>query len=185
MESLDNLEPYDDFEDWSDDVDLFMDAMAHPPAMADALWELVKLKMKKGAPKDPEPTSKSIFDKPWTKEPEGLTPTQSWLHWMNENALRVEMGISLLAHPKHTYSKIGGLTNSDSEYSYNPEDELDDLIQYSKEVESNLTKNPKYDQDSLPNLVIYAKPQGQTVRLEETRPQPLKVSILQLADLPF
>ena len=31
MESLDNLEPYDDFEDWSDDVDLFMDAMAHPP----------------------------------------------------------------------------------------------------------------------------------------------------------
>ena len=104
---------------------------------------------------------------------------------MNENALRVEMGISLLAHPKHTYSKIGGLTNSDSEYSYNPEDELDDLIQYSKEVESNLTKNPKYDQDSLPNLVIYAKPQGQTVRLEETRPQPLKVSILQLADLPF
>ena len=44
MESLDNLEPYDDFEDWSDDVDLFMDAMAHPPQMADALWEFVKLK---------------------------------------------------------------------------------------------------------------------------------------------
>ena len=145
MESLDNLEPYDDFEDWSDDVDLFMDAMAHPPAMADALWELVKLKMKKGAPKDPEPTSKSIFDKPWTKEPEGPTPTQSWLHWMNENALRVEMGISLLAHPKHKYFKIGGLTDSDSEYSYNSEDELDDLIQYSKEVESNPTKNPKSD----------------------------------------
>jgi len=47
---------------------------------------------------------------------------------MNENALRVEMGISLLAYPKHTYSKIGGLTDSDSEYSYDPEDELDDLI---------------------------------------------------------
>ena len=31
------------------------------------------------------------LDKPWVKEPEGLTPTQSWLHWMNENALRVEM----------------------------------------------------------------------------------------------
>ena len=29
MESLDNLEPYDDLEDWSDNVDLFMDAMSH------------------------------------------------------------------------------------------------------------------------------------------------------------
>ena len=57
MESLDNFEPYDDLEDWSDDVDLFMDAMAHPPHMADALWELVKLKMKKGAPKILEKSS--------------------------------------------------------------------------------------------------------------------------------
>ena len=47
---------------------------------------------------------------------------------MNENALRVEMGIPLLAHPKHTYSKIGGLTDFESEYSSNLEDELDDLI---------------------------------------------------------
>ena len=46
------------------------------------------------------------------------------------------MGIPLLTHPKHTYSKIGSLTDSDSEYSYNPEDELDGLIQYRKEVES-------------------------------------------------
>ena len=37
MESLDNLEPLDDLEDWSDNIDLFMDAMAHPPQMADAL----------------------------------------------------------------------------------------------------------------------------------------------------
>ena len=79
---------------------------------------------------------------------------------MNDSALRVEIGIPLLAHPKHTYSKIGGLTDSDSEYSYNPEDELDDLIQYSKEVESNSTKNSKSDQDFLPNLVIYTTPQG-------------------------
>ena len=64
---------------------------------------------------------------------------------MNENALHVEMGIPLLAHPKHTYSKIGGLTDSDSEYSSNPEDELDDLIQYSKQVESNSAKNSKSD----------------------------------------
>ena len=101
--------------------------------------------------KVPEQSSKSIFEKPWIKEHEGLTPTRFWLHWMNENALRIEMGIPLLAHPKHTYSKIGGLTDSDSEYSSNSEDELDDLIQYSKQVESNSTKNSKSDQDSLPN----------------------------------
>jgi hypothetical protein len=47
---------------------------------------------------------------------------------MNENALRVEMGIPLIAHPKHTYSKIDGLTDSEYEYSSNSEDELDDLI---------------------------------------------------------
>jgi len=52
-----------------------MDAMAHPPQMADALWELVKLKKRKS--KAPKQSSKSIFDKPWIKEPEGLTPTQS------------------------------------------------------------------------------------------------------------
>jgi hypothetical protein len=103
MEILDNLQPFDDLENWSDNVDLFMGAMAHPPQITDALWELVKLK--KGKSKAPEQSSKSIFDKPWIKEPEGLTPTQSWLHWMNENALRVEMGIPLLAHPNHTYPK--------------------------------------------------------------------------------
>ena len=37
MESLDNLEPFDYLEDWSDNVDLFMDAMAHPPQMVDCL----------------------------------------------------------------------------------------------------------------------------------------------------
>ena len=115
--------------------------------------------------------------------PEGLTPTQSWLHWVNENALRVEMDIPLLAHPKHTYTKIGGLTDSDSEYSYDKEDELDDLIQYSKEVESNSTNNAKSDQDSFPNLVIYATPQGWTVRLTET--QDPNTSGSQPTDLPF
>jgi len=44
MKSLDNFEPFDDLEEWSDNVNLFMDAMAHPPQMADALWEFVKLK---------------------------------------------------------------------------------------------------------------------------------------------
>ena len=88
---------------------------------------------------------------------------------MNENALRVEMGIPLLAHPKHTHSKIGGLTDSESEYSSNSEDVLDDLIQYSKQVETNSAKNLKSDQDSLPNLVIYATPQGRTVHLRKTQ----------------
>ena len=60
--------------------------------------------------------------------------------------------------PKHTYSRIGALTDSDSDYSSNPEDKLDNLIQYSKEVESNPTRNSKSDQDSLPCLVIYATP---------------------------
>ena len=43
MNSLDNFEPFDDLEDWSDSVDLFKDAMAQPPQNADALWELAKL----------------------------------------------------------------------------------------------------------------------------------------------
>ena len=181
MNSLDNFELFDDLEDWSDNIDLFMDAMAHPPQMANALWKLVKLKKEKS--KAPKQSTKSIFDKPWIKEPEGLTPTQSWLHWMNENALRVEMGIPLLAHPKHTYSKIGGLTDSNSEYSYDPEDELDDLIQYSKEVKSNSTKNSKSDQDPLTNLVIYATLQGRTVRLKEIQDPNTFGS--QPTDLPF
>ena len=85
---------------------------------------------------------------------------------MNENALRVEMGIPLLAHPTHTYSKIGALTDFESEYSYISEDELDDLIQYSKETKAKSVKNSKIDQDSLPNLIIYSTPEGRTVRLE-------------------
>ena len=82
----------------------------------------------RGKAKAPEQSSDSIYDKPWIKEPEGLNPTQSWLHWMNKNALHVEMGVLLLVHPKHTYSKIGGLTDSESEYSSHSEDDLDDLI---------------------------------------------------------
>ena len=100
MNGLENFEPFDDLEDWSDNVDLCMDAMANPPEHADALWELAKLK--KGKAKALEQSSESILDKPWIKEPEGLTPTQSWLHWMNENTLHVEMGIPLLSRPKHT-----------------------------------------------------------------------------------
>ena len=85
---------------------------------------------------------------------------------MNQNALRVEMGIPLLAHPEYTYSKLGGLTDSESEYSYNWEDELDNLIQYSKEAKAQSDKSSKTDQDSLPNLIIYATPEGRMVRLE-------------------
>ena len=80
MESLDNLEPYGDLEDWSDNVDLFIDAMSYSPHMADILWEEAKRKKQGKTSKTPENSGESIFDKPWTKEPEGLTPTQSWLH---------------------------------------------------------------------------------------------------------
>ena len=102
---------------------------------------------------------------------------------MNENALRVEMGVPLLAHPKHIYSKIGGLTDSESEYSSDPKDQLDGLIQYSKQVESNSTKNLKSGQDSLPNLVIYATPQGRTAHLRKA--EDLNASASQPADLPY
>ena len=60
MKNLDNFEPFNDLEDWSDNIDLFMDAMAHPPQSADALWELAKLK--KGKSKVSEQPSKSVFD---------------------------------------------------------------------------------------------------------------------------
>ena len=102
---------------------------------------------------------------------------------MNENALCIVMGIPFLAHPKHTYSKIGGLTDSESEYSSYPEDQLDDLIQYSKQVESNSAKNLKSDQDFLPNLIIYAMSQGRTVHLRKA--QDPNASGSQPADLPY
>ena len=97
------------------------------------------------------------------------------------------MGIPLGAHPKHTCSKIGGLTDSDSEYSYDSEDKLNNLIQYNKEVESNSTKNPKSDQNSLSNLVICSTPEGRTVRLEEPgfKNQSVEVSSPQVDELPF
>src|SRR6185503_1303285 len=62
INSLDNFEPFDDLKDWSDNVDLFMEAMANPPEHADALWELANLKKVKD--KAPEQSSESIFDKP-------------------------------------------------------------------------------------------------------------------------
>ena len=42
--NLDNFEPFNDLEDWSDNIDFFMDAMTNPPEHADALWELAKIK---------------------------------------------------------------------------------------------------------------------------------------------
>ena len=53
--------PFDDLEEWSDNVKLFMDAMAKPTEHADALWGLSKLK--KGKTKAPEQPSDSIYDK--------------------------------------------------------------------------------------------------------------------------
>ena len=61
MNSPDNFEQFDDLEDWSDSIDLFMDAMAQPPQNA-SLWELAKLE--KGKSKAPKQSGKSIFDEP-------------------------------------------------------------------------------------------------------------------------
>ena len=52
MNNLDHFEPFDDLEDWSDNVDLFMDAMANPPEHANALWELAKFKKEKPKPQN-------------------------------------------------------------------------------------------------------------------------------------
>ena len=62
MNGLENFEPFDDLEEWSDNVELFMNAMAKPTEHADALRELAKLK--KGKAKAPEQSSDSIYDKP-------------------------------------------------------------------------------------------------------------------------
>jgi hypothetical protein len=47
MNGLENFELFDDLEDLSDNVELFMDAMAKPNEHADVLWELAKLKKRK------------------------------------------------------------------------------------------------------------------------------------------
>ena len=44
MNGHENFEPFNDLEEWSDNVELFMDAMAIPPEHADDLRELAKLK---------------------------------------------------------------------------------------------------------------------------------------------
>ena len=59
MNGLDNFEPFDDLKDWSDNINLFMDAMANPPQHADALWELAKIKKKKPKLQN-NPTSQSL-----------------------------------------------------------------------------------------------------------------------------
>ena len=44
MNGLENFEPFDYLEEWSGNIELFMDTMAKPTEDADALWELAKLK---------------------------------------------------------------------------------------------------------------------------------------------
>ena len=44
----------------------------------------------------------STYDSRVLKEPEDATLIQSYTHWMNENALRMETEIPLIPHPKHT-----------------------------------------------------------------------------------
>ena len=69
MNALDNFEPFDDLEDWSDNVDLFMDAMANPPEHADALWKLAKLKKEK--PKFQNIPASQFLTNPGSRSPKG------------------------------------------------------------------------------------------------------------------
>ena len=74
------------------------------------------------------------------------------------------MGIPLVPHPKHTFSKIHGLSESESE--------LDELLQLGKDAvstqaEADLNKDVQDDQDSSPNLVIYSTLEGRTVCWEK------------------
>ena len=38
MNGVENFEPFDDLKDWSNNIELLMDAMAKPTEHADALW---------------------------------------------------------------------------------------------------------------------------------------------------
>ena len=69
MNGLENFEPFDDLEEWSDNVELFMGAMAKPTEHANALWELAKLKKRKA--KATEQPSDSIYDKPGSRSLRG------------------------------------------------------------------------------------------------------------------
>ena len=62
MNGLENFEPFDDLEDWSDNIELFMDTTANSPKHADTLWKLAKPKKEKA--KAPEQPNDSIYDKP-------------------------------------------------------------------------------------------------------------------------
>ena len=81
------------------------------------------------------------------------------------------------------------VTDSESEYSYDSEDELDDLIQYSKDAqaEANSGKKSRTDQDFLPNLIIYSTPKRRTVRWEKLglNNRSAGISDPQIDELPF
>ena len=54
MESLDHLEPFNDLEDWLDDVGLFMEAMCNPHHMADVHGQEAKLKKQNEEKSEPQ-----------------------------------------------------------------------------------------------------------------------------------
>jgi len=139
----------------------------------------------------PQESNHSIFDKRWIEEPEGLTPAQLYNHWMNENTLQMEMGIPLVPYPKHTFSKIHGLSESES---FDWEEEFDELLQLRKEEDvvpsqaaSDSNKDVQDDLDSSPTLVIYSTPEGRTMRWEKTglHNRSTEISDLRTDELPF
>ena len=96
---------------------------------------------------------------------------------MNENALRMEMGIPLVPRPKHTISEIHDHDESDS--SSGTDEDLEDLILLGQtedcirppappEAESDSSKDTQTDQKSTETSVINLQ-RGFTPRLCNTR----------------
>ena len=98
--------------------------------------------------------------------------------WMNDIALREEMGIPFPDSPKprHTFQSIFVLNKSKSPSDW--EKDLDDLLLLRKgkdslrtptsnRVDSNSGKEDPIPHDSFLNLVIKSTPEGRMVRWEE------------------
>ena len=113
------------------------------------------------------------------------------MDWMNDVALRVEMGLPLPDSPPPARDILRSICKSSSK----SEKGLDEPSLLGKGKNSSTsnqvnTKSYKEDhtyQDSTPTVVIKSTPQGRTVRWKETglHHRSAKVLNLQLGELPF
>ena len=97
-------------------------------------------------------------------------PTEDYMDWMNDIALRVEMGHPLPHSPPSARDILRSMCKTFSE-----SEEFIELPQLgkgknsliSKQVDFNSDKEDNTYQDSTPTLVIRSTPQGRMVRWEE------------------